>query len=182
MVKYCFYCGKQITYEDDEICPNCGSKRLLTPESHPVSQEKKTTKFAGIWDRWYAYLLDFLLIIVIFIPIFVIFIILNVPEVGFLIFMIFFIPVYILYSAYYESSQHQATYGKRAQKLKVIDKKGGRITFKKSLLRSFVKFFTTLSPVGIIALLHAIFIYYHNPERKGIHDIVAGTYVVNSNF
>lgn len=182
MVTYCIRCGKPIHNEESETCPNCGIRRQSTSSPYQSAQGKKITNFAGIWDRWFAYLLDFLFIGVIFIFVIAIFFILNVPQLGFTISLIFIIPAYILYSAYFESSQHQATYGKRVQKLKVIDKNGGRITFKTSLLRSFVKFFTTFSPLGIIALLHAIFIYYHNPERKGVHDIVAGTYVINSNF
>lgn len=54
-------------------------------------------------------------------------------------FLLLTLPV-ILYFALQESSGSEATWGKRKMKLRVTDVNGNRLTLKRSLLRSAVKF------------------------------------------
>lgn len=54
-------------------------------------------------------------------------------------FLLLVLPV-ILYFALFESSSWQATWGKRKIGLRVINAQGERLTFGRSLVRSFIKF------------------------------------------
>lgn len=78
-----------------------------------------------------------------------------------------------LYEAYMESSSKQATVGKMALGVVVTDLSGRRITFGRATGRYFAKFLSGLT-LGIGYLMVAF-----TERKQGLHDMVAGTLVVN---
>ncbi|MBX9695642.1 MAG: RDD family protein [Cyanobacteria bacterium] len=77
-----------------------------------------------------------------------------------------------LYFAIMESSEMQATLGKRALGLKVTDINGNRLSFARATGRHFGKVLSALM-LGIGFLMIAF-----TPRRQGLHDVIADTSVV----
>jgi uncharacterized RDD family membrane protein YckC len=77
-----------------------------------------------------------------------------------------------LYSALQESSAAQATLGKRAAGIKVVDEQGRRISFGKATGRHFGKVLSLL--IAFIGFLMMMF----DKKSQCLHDKLAGTYVV----
>jgi len=81
--------------------------------------------------------------------------------------------VMCLYGALTESSEHQASLGKRAMGLKVTDLEGKRISFGQALGRSFLKEFFSISVLGWLTFLAILF----TKKKQGVHDLMASTLV-----
>ena len=78
-----------------------------------------------------------------------------------------------LYYSLMESSSHQATLGKMALGIKVVDRHGGRLSFPHAIGRWFgasLSYFTLY-----IGFLMAAF----TQNKQALHDMVAGTFVVD---
>jgi uncharacterized RDD family membrane protein YckC len=127
-------------------------------------------------------------------------------ENGFLFWLYVFSVVSIPFWLYYsllESSARQATFGMRLFGLQVTDIEGKRISFGRALLRTIIKllpfelnhlvlFLPTPiwdepNPgfrIGFIVVNALIILYFAtmflNRRRQSIHDLVAGTVVVNA--
>jgi uncharacterized RDD family membrane protein YckC len=94
-----------------------------------------------------------------------------------------------LYSALLESSKLQATIGKRAFGLQVMDETGARISFKRALIRAIVKYLTgfydligfMMYPIlylfGLSGLANFGMILV-TEKHQGLHDILTHTLVV----
>ena len=82
------------------------------------------------------------------------------------------VAVYWSYFALMESSAKQATLGKLALSLKVIDEDGGRITLGRATGRYFGKY------VSSIILLLGFVMAAFTARKRALHDILAGTLVV----
>ena len=111
------------------------------------------TAFANLRLRFAAFLLDYLIIAAYIVVLIVVSVLLgfgplrqtfqslfanpNSSEIS--AFLLLVLPV-ILYFALYESSSWQATWGKRKVGLRVMNSYGGRLNFRRSLVRSFIKF------------------------------------------
>src|SRR5207342_3681907 len=83
---------------------------------------------------------------------------------------------YIAAAMYYslqESSGHQATLGKRALGIKVVDARGQRLTRKHALGRWFAASLSYLTMY--VGFLMAAF----TERKRALHDMVAGTLVVD---
>ncbi|MBC3541743.1 RDD family protein [Rufibacter sediminis] len=80
----------------------------------------------------------------------------------------------ILYKSIMESSSWQATLGKRALNLKVTDEQGQRISFGKSLLRSFATILSSM--ILAIGYIMAAF----SSRKQALHDKIASTLVVKT--
>jgi len=78
----------------------------------------------------------------------------------------------ILYFSWFESSSYQATPGKMAVGMKVVDLNGERISFGKAIARNILKIISGL----ILGLGYAIIGF--SEKRQGLHDIIVGTTVV----
>lgn len=78
-----------------------------------------------------------------------------------------------LYFTVQESSESQATFGKRALHIKVVDEDGRRISFLRANGRYFGKMISALL-LGIGLLMVAF-----TPRKQGLHDMMARTLVVN---
>lgn len=78
-----------------------------------------------------------------------------------------------LYYSFMESSPWQATLGKRAMGIQVTDLDGNRVAFGKATGRYFAKILSGLT-LGIGFLMAAF-----TKRKQALHDMVAGTLVVN---
>ncbi len=81
-----------------------------------------------------------------------------------------------LYFAWMESSTKQATLGKMALGIKVIDERGGRLTFWHALGRKLAKIITGLT------LNIGYYMAGATRKKQALHDKMAHTYVVDKNF
>lgn len=175
MVNYCPTCGKEIEYKEAEICPNCG---VRIPNQ--VSTER--APYAGFLIRLVAALIDS---IIVFIPVCII---------EFLLTSMFFvhhfergfhppffpmgIPMIIIgiiigwiYYAVQESSTYQATLGKRAVGVKVVNESFEQITLSQATVRFIIKEIPILNLISYIVLIV-------DEKKQGLHDKAARTFVV----
>ena len=134
------------------------------------------TTYAGFWKRVGAYVVDSL-VLALFFGIGGLFLgyydvsSADVSSVDVLISLWGFLVPW-LYFAVMESSTAQATLGKRAVRLKVVDLEGNRITFGRATGRYFCKFASGLV-LGIGYLMVAF-----TEKRQGMHDYLANTLVL----
>ena len=77
-----------------------------------------------------------------------------------------------LYYAFLESSQLRATLGKHALGLRVIDTKGGVVSFAQATGRYFAKILSFL-PFGIGFVMIGV-----TKKKQGLHDMMSGCFVV----
>ena len=85
----------------------------------------------------------------------------------------FAIVVGWIYSALMEASNKQATLGKMALGIIVTDEFGNRISFGRATGRHFAKWIS-----AIILLIGYIMVAF-TEKKQGLHDMIAGTLVVN---
>lgn len=84
--------------------------------------------------------------------------------------------LYWLYNALMESSSKQATLGKMAMGIKVVDESGQRISFWRATGRAFGKWLSSL-------ILYIGFLMAGATRRKqALHDIICSTLVVDEHF
>jgi uncharacterized RDD family membrane protein YckC len=82
--------------------------------------------------------------------------------------------IYWLYFSIMESSSWQATLGKRAVGVKVVNEQGNRISFVTATIRYIGKMVS--SAILMIGYLMAAF----TAKKQALHDMIASTYVVKS--
>ncbi|OWY18211.1 hypothetical protein B6N25_16495 [Sphingobacteriales bacterium TSM_CSS] len=80
--------------------------------------------------------------------------------------------IWWLYFALMESSDRQATIGKRMMGLKVTDLKGRKLTFGKASGRFFAKILSWMT------LLIGFFMAFFTEKRQALHDLITGCLVV----
>lgn len=150
--------------------------------------------YAGFWERTLAFVIDNVIIgvgiVVIVIPLLfltglgaVLSRIAQDEDLGdagfFLIIGMFLVAataavlVTWLYHAFMESSEWQATVGKRAMGLVVTDMAGQRVSFGRSSGRHFGKIITNLVP-ALLGYIMAAF----TEKRQALHDMIAGCLVL----
>ena len=95
---------------------------------------------------------------------------------GMLAFQVISFLVFWLYYAFMESSSYQATLGKMALRLKVVNAKGKRITFWHATGRTLAKW------ISGITLYIGFLIAGANKHKQALHDIIASTYVVDKSY
>ncbi len=218
---FCSKCGARIT-EGSAFCSSCGQPAGAAQPSRPAEPEviavealpasvaypppgvyRPTTPapmmvapppYAGFWLRVLAYLIDSIVMGVVF-GIFVLIIIGIVgigyfqqifsginPEdstipafitLGFLGLMAVTLLVSWLYYAWMESSERQATLGKMALGLIVTDLDDRRVTFGRATGRFFSKMITGLIPLGIGYAMAGF-----TEKKQALHDMIASTLVL----
>ena len=138
--------------------------------------------YVGFWSRFIAALIDAIVVgVFVFIGMILSFVLGIViggvsEDAGTLIFVLSYgvtTILSILYYPYMEASESQATIGKQMLGMKVVDLDGNRITFMKAFIRSPIGKFLS----GIILYLGFLIIGFHS-RKQGLHDMIAGTYVV----
>ena len=181
-------------------CSNCGQVFLAAPPTTgavravPAYGAVPRVEYAGFWPRVLAFLIDNLVIgvgiLVVLIPL------LFLTGLGaflsriaededlsdagiFLIVGIFLaagtasLLVTWLYHALMESSEWQATLGKRALGLVVTDLAGQRVSFGRSTGRHFAKMITNLVPAFL-----GYFMAAFSEKRQALHDMIGGCLVL----
>jgi len=194
---FCQACGMEVasTYK---FCPKCGGKDFsaqlqnsswIPPTTtHPLPVQPANPSFsmganyAGFGKRLGAYTLDYLIVLV---GVVVISGVLgaflspmadedNVELIAVVVGYLVAIIATWLYSAILESGPHQATFGKCWLGCKVTDEQGRRISFGKATGRYFAKILS-----GMIMLIGFLMVLW-TEKRQGLHDKIAGTYVVHA--
>lgn len=148
--------------------------------------EESNPEYAGFWIRFVAYLLDGIILSVIIGPIFFMF---FAPAAGFASFaddpeaalvfaagmsgfVMIELIVYLLYFAGMESSKYQATLGKMAIGVIVIDENGNRISFGRGVGRLLSKILS-----GLILYIGFIMAGFDS-RKQALHDKIANTLVI----
>lgn len=93
-------------------------------------------------------------------------------DLTYLALLVILVLLYWLYFAGLESSPGQATIGKRALGLMVVDRYGRRLSFGRATGRHFAKIISTVG-LGIGYLIIG-----WTADKRGLHDLIAGTLVV----
>ncbi len=127
-------------------------------------------EYAGFWTRFAASFIDG---IIITIPL-QIFQYLSGLEDTDLFINLLNIVAYWLYSSLQESSESQATIGKKALGIKVVDNNGERISFGKATGRSFGKY------ISMFILFIGYIMAGFTEKKQALHDIMDNTLVIKS--
>jgi uncharacterized RDD family membrane protein YckC len=145
-------------------------KRMI-PGSTPVPEQQPTIIrqeivytpqvpiYVGFWRRVFAVVLDSLILVV-----FLFFIKIH-PIVEWLI--------SFFYYTYCPSTHMQGTIGKLAIGAKIVGANGERISYLHSVGRYFAQFIS-----GALLLIGYLMVAFHS-KKRGLHDLMADTYVVN---
>jgi len=147
-----------------------------------VFQSFQTPVYAGFWLRFAAYLIDAIILSLVFAPLgFVLGIVLgatgNAQDPDLMLASNGLINAGSivagwLYSSLLESSSWQGTVGKKLCGLRVTDMDGYQISFGKATGRYFGKILSSL------ICLVGFFMVAFTEKHQGLHDLLAGTLVV----
>ena len=213
---FCPKCGAAIA-TGTAFCGNCGNSVALpafanppgygvsppsaAPSVSPYSgvagfHNTQNFPYANFWPRFFAHLIDSLILGAICLAVFLPFFFLSGvsariadlprhtdPNVDaafmasfiFLIATFAFISVLLqwLYYAYLESGEKQATWGKQAMGMYVTDVEGHRISFGRASGRFFAKIVSGMIPFAIGYIMAAF-----TARKQGLHDMIANTLVL----
>jgi len=124
--------------------------------------------YAGFWIRAAACIIDFVILVVIgtFFGVFT-----GADWLAQL--LVNYVSAWV-YTAGLTSSHFQATLGKKVLGLKVVDLNGGRISFAHASGRWLAEILS-----GIILGIGYLMIAF-NSKKQGLHDQIAGTYVIKN--
>ena len=176
----CPECGQQNT-AGGRFCSSCGAQLPLAPGAAPAAAPPAPGGvYAGFWKRLAAFMLDYIIVVVV------------AAMAGGVIGAFYGISagaptddaasglgaiagvlVWWLYYALMESSSRQATLGKLALGIRVVDLQGNAVSFGRATARNLAKFLSGM--IMMIGYLMAGF----TSRKQALHDIVAGCLVVN---
>ena len=152
---YCRNCGAEHP-DTADFCPTCG---VATAGGGAYAA---SVTYAGFWRRLGAWVIDSLILVI---PALILSRIGNAGN------LLVLLGEWV-YFAYQESSEAQATIGKRAMGIMVTDGEGNRISFGRATGRYFAKIIS-----GLILLIGFIMIAFTR-RKQGLHDMIANTLVV----
>ena len=144
------------------------SQKRAVPNDLPV-------EYASLGSRIAAYILDSLILIV---PTYLIdYVVLAVFENSEGVLLIQSVINFAIYAIYYgslESSEMQATFGKKICDIKVVDEFGNRLSFNKAALR-YVAIIISIIPLGF-----GIWAIATDEKKQAWHDALLGCFVVKN--
>jgi uncharacterized RDD family membrane protein YckC len=157
---------------------------LNLPAGVPPTPAAPQVRYGGFWIRLVAAFIDGILIQMVVLPLSLILrvviglaaLAVRMPGRGthivasIVIYTFGFLVAWI-YEASMESSSRQATLGKMALNLAVVDLQGNRISFARASGRHFAKFLS-----GMILLIGYIMAGF-TERKQALHDVIAGTLV-----
>jgi len=188
----CTSCGKQ-SPEESTFCAFCGTplasgRSTGAPMSIPeplASPSSASTQYGGFGARLGAFVIDIIIInmagTVVVLPVSILLALIlpglgadgELAEIaGGIAGGLIGIAVSWLYEAAMLSSSRQATLGKQALGLMVIDLNGRRLSFGRATGRNFARY------VSALTLLIGYLIQPFTAKRQTLHDMLAGTLVV----
>jgi len=182
---FCATCGKQVS-TDVKFCPHCGKETapaaqpvgagvaqgspsglpvdyspLLSAVAASTDAPPVAVRYASLWVRFCANLVDAFIVMAGFIAGFVVLTVVAAAAGGISgtdsdgadaligVFTVLYYVVFIvgrwLYSAWLESGPTQATFGKRAMKIYVTDSSGRRLSFGRATGRHFAKYISAFT-------------------------------------
>lgn len=168
-----------VTIQGRPYCADCKTEQLLDVRS---GTDRSRLSYAGFWPRFGAQLLDGLLVGVPAYAIFVAVIMYVAAEVqrggkvGPVV-ILAYVPLYafpILYEALMLSLKNGQTVGKLALRLRVVRPDGSRITIAQAWARAVMRLI-----LGCLLIVDYI-PYFFTEEKTTLHDLVAGTRVVET--
>jgi uncharacterized RDD family membrane protein YckC len=144
---------------------------LEQEESQPVIE----WNYAGFWIRFLAYFIDSILMGIV--NIVILYAVVGIdtladPQEGALMSNALTILIPLLYFTLMQSSSKQATLGKMAVGIKVLNSNGETVSFAQALGRYLSKI------VSAIILLIGFIMAGFDSKKQALHDKMAGTYVV----
>ncbi len=165
-VVFCTACGTHNAPEA-RFCQSCG-QAMAPVQPMPVTDSiaaYAAHPYGGFWIRVLAWLIDIIIVGLIFPVVFA-------TGIGFHLFGkgLGFIGAW-LYEALLTSSSLQATLGKMILGMRVTDLQGQRISFGRATGRHFAKYLSALF-LGIGYLMVGF-----TQKKQGLHDMLAGTVV-----
>jgi len=133
----------------------------------------EATRFGGFWIRVLAYFIDTVILITALSPVlFILSLIALEMELNFLLLDIFILVAIWIYFSVLDSSPWQASVGKKAVGLKVVDKNCDRISFGRATGRHFAKI------ISFFTILIGYMMIGWTKRKEGLHDMIAGTLVI----
>ncbi|MFX0163303.1 MAG: RDD family protein, partial [Candidatus Hodarchaeota archaeon] len=186
---FCPFCGGKIEAVDAVFCPHCGASLEGVPPAKPTEYREEPpparyvppeVQFASIGNRFVALLLDFIILIILYVFIFVALYEPDEEEVDFAFYWIVtFIGIF--YWLFLEGLNDGQTIGKMAAGIRVvkIDKATGelsRCTMGASVIRNLLRIVDNLPFLYIIGLISIASSDYE--QRVG--DRVADTIVIKT--
>ena len=84
---------------------------------------------------------------------------------------LFAVVIWWLYFPWFESSEHQATPGKRMIGIVVVDLQANQLTFARASVRALRRWLNTLTGIGYLMMTFT-------PRKQALHDLIAGTVVI----
>ncbi len=190
---YCSKCGALLA-DGAAFCSACGqafstAAAIVRPMTAQVATVPRV-EYGGFWLRFLAYLIDSAVIVVgvcvLAIPLFFLtglgaFLSEIHPEEDwnesrvwvliavFFLFVTASLVITWLYHALMESSEWQATVGKKALGLVVTDMAGRRMSFWRATGRHFAKIVTNMVPLFIGYIMAGF-----KAQKQALHDMIAG--------
>lgn len=178
---FCPTCGQELSPQA-RFCRNCGA--AVTAAAPAAADQLGATLdsvyqtvappvvYAGFWLRFLAYLIDWILLNIVGFFIGMVCGALLPKEPAQIVAVLIAISVNWLYFATLESSEWQATLGKRALNLAVTDLNGQRISFARATGRFFGKVLSGC------ALFGGFIMIAFTEQKQGLHDMLADTLVI----
>lgn len=153
-----------------------------------ILEHEHNLNYSGFWVRFLANLIDSLILGVVYFPIAVVsgFIqvflsfssgeenALGVAVITSIITTIIYLIIGFAYVIWMPASKHQGTFGKKLMGIKIVGEYGERISLGKSVVRYLGTILSSL--FFYIGYIMAAF----HPQKRGLHDIIAKTYVVSA--
>ena len=151
---------------------------ILTPVYETVQTEQFRPKFAGFWTRFWAYVIDLIIVSsisgILIKPLFRI-VDFPISNPGFLLFSPYKVALLILFLTYFAvmTKIFSQTVGKMILGIKVIRTDSSNLTWGNILFREVIGRF--ISKLLTIPYLLVIFM----PKKEALHDLFADTYVIH---
>jgi uncharacterized RDD family membrane protein YckC len=181
---FCNRCGSS-SAGDAQFCQRCGTSLAIPQGSTIAVAQSANSHYAGFWVRVLAATADVFLLFAVAWPVRLL-VGSAIVDAGMrirmsthqilmgrrLILIALGLAIGWVYRAGMESSRHQATLGKMAMRLKVVDLGGRRLSLGRATARHFSKFLSLLS-FGIGYLMVGF-----DEQKRSLHDLIAGTLVI----
>lgn len=180
---YCSECGRRYAAEDlarfgtTVVCAEC--KPRFVQRIREGSQLSGAVRYGGFWKRVVAFVIDALILTALNVPVSMLLGGTVQPASSFNPLRAFGLTyllstaIAVIYFGYFVS-QKAATPGKMVMKLKVVTATGARVGIGRAIARYFA------SLVSALVLCIGYLIVAFDSQKRGLHDYLCGTRVVES--